>query len=183
MKSNDKGFTLIELLVSAAILGLIAIAAMGLMTTGARSYSAVGYSLRLQYEAQTAMSHLQEQVMDCNGGVVWDGSTLFLLQLDPQGDIDKDRLHVYRFREGCIYYGNVPAKQAEPENAATDLLAEYVTDFQAEITNAAGTARTVNLTIALERRNKAYTGTHTIALRNTPRTAASLHALLGTGGT
>ncbi len=70
MAKNNKGFTLVELVVSIAIFGILSIAVMNFMTTGANLFSTVDTRLNLQYESQLAMAQLQEYIIDCNYSVM-----------------------------------------------------------------------------------------------------------------
>ncbi|MDD3347402.1 type II secretion system protein J [Oscillibacter sp.] len=179
MKRNSKGFTLVELIVSVAIMGLIALIAMGFMTTGARTYTAVGYTLRLQYESQLAMAQLQDAMMDCNTGIVWDGSTLSILNTDSQNP-DNDELKLFRYdsAEQCIYYGSNSPHAATL--LAEDLLAEHVSAFSVSFRPGAETnhVKLADLELTFQRRSKTHTGSQSVALRNQPLTAASVSDLL-----
>ncbi|MEA4934985.1 MAG: prepilin-type N-terminal cleavage/methylation domain-containing protein [Lawsonibacter sp.] len=178
-KWNENGFTLIELVVSAAILGLVILTAMGLMVASARTYSSVTYTLRLQYESQLAMAQLQEAILDCNGGIVWDDETLYVLDTDSENP-DNDMLRIFRYDSAsqCIYYGNNSPQAASL--SSDDLLAEHVSALSVSFPDGTdeGYVKSVKMEISLQRQNKTYTGTQTLALRNVPLTAAGVSDLL-----
>lgn len=178
-KWNDNGFTLIELVVSAAILGLVILTAMGLMVASARTYSSVTYTLRLQYESQLAMAQFQEAILDCNGGIVWNGDTLYILVTDSENP-DNDVLQIFRYDSAsqCIYYGSNSPQAAS--FISDDLLAEHISALSVTFTDGAdaGHVNSAKLEIALQRQGKTYTGTQTLYLRNEPLTATGVSDLL-----
>lgn len=166
MKHHNKGFTLVELIVGSAIMGILALAAMGFMSTGARTYSSVNYTLRLQYESQLALAQLQTYLLDCNDSIEWDDATdtLSVIQTAASGD---RTLYVFQYDSvnQCLYFGS-----GDPASTVTaaDLLAEHLTDFSANIAADATTAKSITLELTFQRQTKSYTGTQTIALRNHP---------------
>jgi len=122
---KNQGFTLVELIVASAIMGIVALASAGFLSAGARTYRSVNYSLRLQYESQLTMAQLQEYLIDCNGGIVWDGTDLYVLNVsaDAPSDASVGTLHCFRYShtDQTLYYGeNRPRSAVGP--SADDLL-------------------------------------------------------------
>lgn len=162
LKHNNRGFTLVELIAATAILGIVALAASGFMVAGARTYSSVNYSVRLQYEAHLAMAQLQEYTVDCNKGIAWDNSKHALYI------VNDDTYHLFRYNaaDQKLYYGTGTAYAelgGNTETAAIHLLAEHVTDM--DVSLGEGKAE---ITLDMQRNNKAYHATQVVALRNQP---------------
>lgn len=137
--------------------------------TGTRTYANVNYSVRLQYETQLAMDQIQNYVMNCGAGAAWDSgsSTLYLIS---------DKTYVFQYSDEKILFGSGAIAQAAPQ--AGDVLAEHVKGFTvsfvpATVGETAGGAESVEITLAMERGGKTYTGTQTLALRNKPLAANS----------
>lgn len=162
LKHNNRGFTLVELITSTAILGVVGLAASAFMVAGARTYSSVSYSVRLQYEAQLAMAQLQEYTVDCNTGIAWDsGAKIFYI-------VNDDTVHLFRHDADAqeLFYGTSTAYERLNESAATvadALVAEHVTDM--DVALEAGKAE---IMLNIQRNNKTYHATQIIALRNQP---------------
>lgn len=76
MKGNDSGFSLIELLAATAILGILAVAEMTFMSTGANLYRSVFGNVSLQVESQTTMNQLEDAVINCNGYLCFEDGEL-----------------------------------------------------------------------------------------------------------
>lgn len=176
-KTRNQGFTLVELIVAIAILGVITLSAASFMSAGARTYSSVTYSLRLQYASQITMAHLQERIIDCNGGIAWTGTDLYVLNVDSNdpSETTKGTLHHFRYdsTDGCIYYGE--SEPRGPTPLANDLLAEHVSAMSVSLDNTNSVA-TVNITFT--RQNKTYTAVQTLSLRNKPAISGDLSGLL-----
>lgn len=167
---GNKGFTLVELIVATAILGLISLAVAGFMAAGARTYGSLNYTLRLQYQAQLAMSQMQEYVIDCVDGIQWDGTdTLTIVNGDGAGQAVQ---FVYTAADNTITLqkGEYTADTFVGDGVPA-VLVEDVDNFAISLTPDAedGTlVQSVTLTLNLARQGKTYTGTQTLALRNRP---------------
>ena len=175
---KNQGFTLVELIVASAIMGIVALASAGFLSAGARTYRSVNYSLRLQYESQLTMAQLQEYLIDCNGGIVWDGTDLYVLNVsaDAPSDASVGTLHCFRYShtDQTLYYGeNRPRSAVGP--SADDLLSEHISAMSVNL-DAVNSSVTVELTFT--RQNKSYTSAQTRSLRNRPAVSSSLSDLL-----
>ena len=158
LKKNNRGFTLTELIVSAAILGIVALAASAFMIAGTRTYSSVNYSVRLQYAAQIAMAQLQEYTVDCTDGIAWDGSTLYI--------VNGTDVHLFKFdsqAETLSYAKTGKAENLDESTITYNLAAEHITDMDVKLSN--GQAE---ITLQMQRNNKTYSATQVIAMRNRP---------------
>ena len=167
---KNQGFTLVELIVASAIMGIVALASAGFLSAGARTYRSVNYSLRLQYESQLTMAQLQEYLIDCNGGIVWDGTDLYVL------NVSADTLHCFRYShtDQTLYYGETRPRSAVGPSA-DDLLSEHISAMSVNL-DAVNSSVTVELTFT--RQNKSYTSAQTLSLRNRPAVSSSLSDLL-----
>ena len=175
---KNQGFTLVELIVASAMMGIVALASAGFLSAGARTYRSVNYSLRLQYESQLTMAQLQEYLIDCNGGIVWDGTDLYVLNVsaDAPSDASVGTLHCFRYShtDQTLYYGeNRPRSAVGP--SADDLLSEHISAMSVNL-DAVNSSVTVELTFT--RQNKSYTSAQTLSLRNRPAVSSSLSDLL-----
>ena len=164
MRNNDRGFTLVELIVSIALLGIIAVAAAGFLVTGTRTYTNVNYSVRLQYETQLAMNQIQDYVMNCSQGIVWENGSLYIVNSDKTMTVlQQSDTRI------LLFSGD---KQEKPAVPPDNVFAEHVTGFSVAFSPAAtDTPQKVTIatvTLTMERGGKSYTGTQTIALRNEP---------------
>ncbi len=158
LRKNNRGFTLTELIVSAAILGIVALAASAFMIAGTRTYSSVNYSVRLQYAAQIAMAQLQEYTVDCTDGIAWDGSTLYI--------VNGTDVHLFKFdsqAETLSYAKTGKAENLDESTITYNLAAEHITDMDVKLSN--GQAE---ITLQMQRNNKTYSATQVIAMRNRP---------------
>lgn len=183
MKRNNKGFTLVELIIATAILGIVVTGIYGFMVTGANSYRSVSSSIQLQTAAQQAMGQIQETVLDCDTAVYVPtaGEALYLLNQDS--DTDKYTLCAYTLDADGLNYQQLTATTATEvsaiEGSKKHPLSELATDFMAETGESdGGRISGITITLTLERDGKSYTGTQTIALRNSPKTVDSLETLL-----
>lgn len=182
--ANNKGFSLIELIISIAILGVVAVAALGFMVSGTRGFSSVSSNVSLQYKSQLAMNYIQEYVIDCNTGICFDDNTLYVLDAETVTDEETGddvvvyTAHVFKYvgSDKAIYYmKSIATPQATGEysftvsdpDPLTDLLTDGVSSFSVAFS---GTEQVSEATVSIDFfiRNRTYSGTQTIALRNRP---------------
>ncbi len=173
-KNENKGFTLVELLISVAIMAIIGVIVTGIMTTSMRTYSSVNDGIGLQYRSQLVMAQLQEYVTDCNGGISWDGSTLSVVYLN---DDNTKTLHAITLNaENQLLYGT--ATSATPSATPTDVMAEDVTVFTVTPSESDGVITSILIATTLVNDSDSYEAEQTFALRNKPKYATSLSAVL-----
>ncbi len=165
---HNGGFTLLELVIATAIMGLISLTVAGFMSTGARTYSAIHYNLRLQYISQLALGQIEHHTLNCNQSIAWDASTQTLTLVEIQTD-GQTLTRVFVQKADALYYGE-QVGTAPDTIEATALVAEYVADFSANILPVVGEKEAVTLTLKLKHRGKEHTMSRTVALRNHPNT-------------
>lgn len=87
LKSN-KGFTFVELLSSLAIFAFFSIALLQYMKTASSVQAQVGASVKLETEAQLAMSTVEEFLVDASASVVFEDArnTLFIINNKGYGE-------------------------------------------------------------------------------------------------
>ncbi len=182
MKNNHKCFSLVEMIISTAILGIVAVASLGFLASGSRGFSSVSGNVNLQYKSQLAMNNIQERIIDCNAGIYFNDATDTLYLLDsetvPNAETGEDEAvyttHIFRYdgTKNAVYYGECQASMEYTgeylfTDSAPDLLTDGVSGFHVDMNGDAGISEaTVTMTFFI--RNKSFTGTQAIALRNRP---------------
>jgi len=180
--NKNGGFSLVEMIVSVAILSVVAAAAVGFMVSGANSFSSVSGNVNLQVRSQLAMNNIQEKLVDCNYGMDFKNSTLYIINartvLDEHGHPGTVyTADIYQLRDGAIYYGNntcsLSAGVLTCSSAAPDLLTKGVSSFSVSFSSYTDMdIRTrlsgVTLEIAFQESNRNFLGRQTTALRNDP---------------
>ena len=171
LRKNNQGFTLTELIVSAAILGIVAVAACAFMVAGTRTYSSVNYTVRLQYEAQLAMAQLQEYTVDCTDGIAWDENEKILYIVNGTD------VHLFKFDSTAQTLSYAKVLRADDLNEGEidyDLVAEHIADMAVKLND-----EQVEITLQMQRNSKIYSATQLIALRTRPEHARSWVLLEG----
>lgn len=187
---NNKGFSLVELLVSLAILAIISLAVVGFVSASTSSYRSISANVNLQFESQTVMAQLQEQLIDCNGGVSFSSETDTLYVMDYENS--DCFVHIFKYvpSDEKIYYRKTPVYSDISEGVYTysfadgtgDIMSSRVTEFNVDIKSAGSDnvnrAESVFVAISFSNAGKSYTGQQTIALRNLPFMASGIDALM-----
>lgn len=168
MKLDNRGFTLTELIVCLVIFGIVAAAVFGFMLAGTNSYNLVDDRLELQMKYQLASNQIGDKIIDSNGGVYFDGDTLFVLNKNDNGYYTAD---IFELKDdGCIYYGEATALVSNGvlkcSYTAKDYLTDNVTSFEATPVISSESIASVIISLGLEKRGAVYSGEKTIALRN-----------------
>lgn len=172
MKKDNRGFTLIELIISLSIFSLVVTAVFGFMLAGSRSYSRTVARLNMDLQAALTFNQLGEYIIDCNACLSSDGSTLYVVNYDEAANAYT--AHVFKYRDGCIYYGQGSASRDASGRytftvAANDLLAENVSLFSVTPVSADGThISSAVVSIDFSNNSASYSGKRTFALRNKP---------------
>lgn len=175
---NNKGLTLLELIVSFALLGIVSLAVVGLVSTGANSYRAVNTEVSLQYESQLAMNQFREYLIDCNGGLFWDNDARALYIADRSTDERGAAVTtVHRFQQDGAQINYSSGTVALADGAASCdfgddyLLCSYVKDFyvsRATENSPSGQRLCVSCTVslALELGARSYAAEEVLSMRN-----------------
>lgn len=178
MKRDNRGVTLVELLVALAILGILSAAVMGFVSAGSSSYQNVSASIDIQMESQLTVNQIQQYLVDCNGGVSFEGDSLFILNREDSGSYV---VHAFQYREEALYYSCNEVTDEGGTFSCTiadgDKLSGHILAFQAA-TGAAGTTTSVMLDISFYNSGKTYRTEQTSAMRNPVYSAVSLETLL-----
>lgn len=182
MKNDNKGLSLVELIVAFGVLAVISAMLVGFMTSGARMYRSVSSEVGMQVGAQVAMAQVQEYIIDCNGGLCFDGGKLYVLNSDASGYT----AHVFAFdaTTGQMYYGKNDVSfgaggAPQCDEDTPHLLATGVSTFDVSFAQTvAGNARLADLNAGFATGGKSYSGVQTIAPRNMPAVRSSFAVLL-----
>jgi hypothetical protein len=172
--------SLLELIVTFALLGIVSLAVVGLLSTGANSFRRVSTEVSLQYEAQLTMSQLQEYLIDCNGGVCYVGNILYVADtgIDAGGhavwyihcfrwDTAKEELYYWK---GTVTYDEHSAAACTlPADDSSDwaLMSSYVDDFAAEPgTSPTSSTQFCHISLDMTLAGRDYATEQTISMRN-----------------
>ncbi len=174
---DNKGFTLVELIVTFAILAVVMIMVGAIIGMSSGTYKSISDDLNLQYEAQLAMSQIQEFVIDCSAyaATADDGSNdvLFLFNSSSEGEgmlcdgyklalsTYDDTLMLYTRSGFTTYLDPADPSMYQFEEESGQPMSRNVKMFTAELNDKA-----VNITIYYELGRESYTGGQTIAFRN-----------------
>ncbi len=159
---NNKGFTLIELLVAIAIMGIVVTMVSLIMGTSSRTYAYVSTYVQLQQDAQLAMSHVQENILDCNSQIEFDLTNKSLTLTSLQKPLEEyDATSNPETVSSYVLDG-------DRLNFGADLLAKDVVDFDVELTenNITQNIESATVTIEFSRDGREYEVSQTIAIRN-----------------
>lgn len=188
------GFTLLELIISIAILSVVMTAALAFMQGGAFQFARINGRIDLQYAAQQALSHIGQEVIDTDAGMVYEpeakadgssGDTSYLMLVDRvvTGSTVTYSVRTYVLDGEKVYYNEADYSDSLPTDTgavkqdaidAGHVLADHVTAFSfkpyaVDSTSDAGTkqiVRSMRLEITMEYRKQSYTGTQVTSLRN-----------------
>ncbi len=174
MNKDNRGLTLVELLVAVAIMGLIMVSLSLLLGIGSRTYSRVHNDLNLQMEMQVGLLQLQERLIDCNGGLAWDGQILTIINVDYS---DEDAIfieqHGYQVVDNILYYGHLrqTLKAVVPINATdiVDIMAADINNIDLVIVTAADNRTDlIEFSMEVEAQSDIHAAQQSLALRNQP---------------
>ena len=162
MREDNRGFTFVELVVGMVIFGLIAVAALGFLVTGTKTYGSVNGAMNQRLEAQLAVNQVSEYLIDCNGSVSFKENTLCVISKNNSGKTVTD---IFRFDsdDNALYYG------AQGEQA---LVAGDVTGFTIALRpDKSDSVSFAIIRLTTVKRGNELVTERTVALRNRPLNA------------
>ena len=171
LKNDNQGFTLVELIISLTIFAIVVTAALGFMLAGARTYSSVTGRLNLDFEAQLAMSQLNDYIIDCNACLYYSNDKLYVINENTTGTYTA---YLFEYRSNHrIYFGtgtatyNTTTENFDCTVTTSDLLAEDVSSFSVlPISSDTINVTSAVVTINFSNKYSTYSCKKTIALRN-----------------
>jgi len=168
---RNGGFTLLELVLSFMVLAVVSAVLALIIRSSASTYSGISGDINLQYESQTAMSQIEEYVVDCSMAVAVtsDAGTLYIFNR-----LDDTRCEAYKiYKPAASDTLYLSRKELEGGFTAADPgifafgagepLSEYVRQFSAAVSP---DVRSVTVTLVYGMGGKSYTVRQTVALRN-----------------
>ena len=189
---NRLGFSLVELITAFAVLGIATLAIGGFFVSSSRSYAGTSSETSIQYEAQMALNQIENKLIDATLGVnyaLYDGANYTFVEKDVANESSLTAKYLYIFdsdgtnfdlllikwdkaakellyKEISLGTSFAEVKDIPVEATGTwDLMAEGVTTFSVDLSKYIET-KTVDVTLGLEKRDKDFTTTGTITLRN-----------------
>lgn len=191
-KMENKGFTLVEIIVCLAIMTIVAGSVGAFIVAGNNSYLRGNKELTLQEEAQLATNQMIDLIIDVEKDIKFTNTTGTAVDLDgnPAKDdagnevqaqvselllVNNDNAYMIRWQEssntGTEYenanqiYLYEAATEADLATAAPALMAEHVSSFQVDLSEARS-KRKVMLNMLFAYQDKTYQISETIKLRN-----------------
>ena len=189
---NHFGFSLVEMIAAFAVLGVATLAIGGFFVSSSRSYAGTSSETGVQYEAQMALNQIENKLIDATLGVNYalsDGANLTFVENDGTSGDSATAKYLYIFdsdgtnfelllikwnkatsellyKEISLGTSFAEVKDIPVETTGTwELMAENVKSFSVDLSKYVQT-KTVDVTLGLEKRDKEFTTTGTITLRN-----------------
>ena len=167
---NNRGVTLMEMVVSVAIIGIFGAVVAGFVTSGANFYRKSADTVQVQSDMQNTMDMVENQIMNASEGIGYtdNGDTRVLTtnrrtfvatgSMTPYTDVI-----TWKAAEEKLYYARTSTDSSL--SAAESVLAEYVTDFSVDMSQAKSEG-VVRFSITINKRGKEETQACTVTLRN-----------------
>lgn len=167
---DNRGVTLMEMVVSVAIIGIFGAVVAGFVTSGANFYRKSADTVQVQSDMQNTMDMVENQIMNASEGIGYtdNGDTRVLTtnrrtfvatgSMTPYTDVI-----TWKAAEEKLYYARTSTDSSL--SAAESVLAEYVTDFSVDMSQAKSEG-VVRFSITINKRGKEETQACTVTLRN-----------------
>ena len=167
---DNRGVTLMEMVVSVAIIGIFGAVVAGFVTSGANFYRKSADTVQVQSDMQNTMDTVENQIMNASEGIGYtdNGDTRVLTTnrrtfvatggMTPYTDVI-----TWKAAEEKLYYARTSTDSSL--SAAESVLAEYVTDFSVDMSQAKSEG-VVRFSITINKRGKEETQACTVTLRN-----------------
>ena len=167
---DNRGVTLMEMVVSVAIIGIFGAVVAGFVTSGANFYRKSADTVQVQSDMQNTMDTVENQIMNASEGIGYtdNGDTRVLTtnrrtfvatgSMTPYTDVI-----TWKAAEEKLYYARTSTDSSL--SAAESVLAEYVTDFSVDMSQAKSEG-VVRFSITINKRGKEETQACTVTLRN-----------------
>ncbi|MCR4691510.1 MAG: prepilin-type N-terminal cleavage/methylation domain-containing protein [Lachnospiraceae bacterium] len=186
MKKSQKGFSIIELIIAVAILGSLSLMVFTMMQSSSNMYSRTSADAALQSESQIVANTISDSLIDCKEVLKEDDAKATIQDDYETGTIkpskasgkfvacksvaddgstvlsrvffDSDARRLY------LVTGTLDDKGTE-SGTQVSLLAEYVTDFNVDISRFEK-ERLISFGIAMDKRGVQYQGDYQVYVRN-----------------
>lgn len=121
---NKKGFTLTELLVCVAILGVLAVSAGVMMSSGTNMFNKLNQRVNVSYQTRVAMAQLKEFFIDCDAVCKDEDGKIYILNSNEVFLFDyDDRADEVKMK---VYPKNMSSSTEEP-------FAKHISTFNVEV--------------------------------------------------
>lgn len=136
---NNKGLTLLEMIISVAILSIVIVTIMSFMVTGTKMFGASNNEIKLQQEAQMALSNVENRIIDTKRGVRCDddGTQVILTVFNEKTGADAKEYIVWNRNDKKIYYASSAFDVTLNTFPTNEVLASNVENFNVVMRNTA----------------------------------------------
>jgi prepilin-type N-terminal cleavage/methylation domain-containing protein len=93
-KKLRRGFSLLELIVAFALLAIVSGMLVGFVASSSGAYRTVSTEVGLQYQAQIIQSQVESYIIDCNGGIAFEGDSVYIVNVRDRNRRDDPRVPV-----------------------------------------------------------------------------------------
>ena len=167
---DKRGVTLMEMVVSVAIIGIFGAVVAGFVTSGANFYRKSADTVQVQSDMQNTMDTVENQIMNASEGIGYtDNGDARVLTTNRRTFVATGSMTPYtdvitwKAAEEKLYYARTSTDSSLA--AAESVLAEHVTDFSVDMSQAKSEG-VVRFSITINKRGKEETQACTVTLRN-----------------